>query len=95
MCKFLSFITSQHEMFCFTASSRPATTRSRQTFVNFTAAKQRQIISKLSKKTMQRGLELMNLIELDVSSSSLFEMAPVKVYELYIKTYGCSNTKQV
>ena len=76
-------------------SSRPAKTKSRQTFINFTAARQRQINSKLSKKTMQRGFELMNLIELDVSAFSLLEMTPVKVYELYIKAYGRSNTKQV
>ncbi|XP_033624364.1 WD repeat-containing protein 60-like isoform X1 [Asterias rubens] len=75
-------------------SSRPAKTKSRQTFINFTTARQRQINSKLSKKTMQRGFELMNLIELDVSAFSLLEMTPVKVYELYIKAYGRSNTKQ-
>ena len=37
----------------------------------------------------------MKLIELDVVGFDLFDMAPVKEYELYIKSFGRSNTKQV
>jgi hypothetical protein len=76
-------------------STRQDTKKSRQTFINFTAAKQRQMNLKVAQRTKQRGRELMNLIELDVSSCNMFEMPPVKVYELYIKSYGRSNTKQV
>ncbi|XP_022103372.1 WD repeat-containing protein 60-like isoform X2 [Acanthaster planci] len=78
----------------FSVSNKPASRRLRQTFINFSAAKQRQIYSKASQRAVQRGRELMNLIELDVSAFSLFEMPPVKVYELYIKSYGRSNSKQ-
>ncbi|XP_038047961.1 cytoplasmic dynein 2 intermediate chain 1-like [Patiria miniata] len=76
------------------ASNMSARGGLRQTFINFSAAKQRHVHSKASQKTMQRGRELMNLIELDVSTCTLFEMPPVKVYEVYIKSYGRSDTKQ-
>ena len=51
--------------------------------------------TKVWKHSQKRGQELMKLIELDVVNYDLFEMAPVKEYELYIKSFGRSDTKQV
>ena len=59
------------------------------------AAKQRTIDQQVMSHTRKRGKELMKLIELDVVGFDLFDMAPVKEYELYIKSFGRSNTKQV
>lgn len=44
----------------------------------------------------KRSLEILRLIDLDFSSTfSLLELAPVKEYEMYIRNFGKSNTKQV
>ncbi|XP_033099659.1 WD repeat-containing protein 60-like isoform X3 [Anneissia japonica] len=76
------------------SSSRPTTSRTGRTFVNFVAAKQRQISDKVSQKTRKRGKELMALLDLDVVNFDLLDMAPVNEYDLYIRSFGQSNTKQ-
>ncbi|XP_071943520.1 cytoplasmic dynein 2 intermediate chain 1-like isoform X2 [Antedon mediterranea] len=76
-------------------SSRPTTSRSSgRTFVNFVAAKQRQISDKVSQKTRKRGQELMALLDLDAVGFDVLDMAPVNEYDLYIRSFGQSNTKQ-
>ncbi|XP_013391905.2 WD repeat-containing protein 60-like [Lingula anatina] len=72
---------------------RPVTSRSRG-FINFVSAKQRQISDKAASKARRRGQELLQLIELDVANFSLFDLPPVKEYELYMRNFGSMNTKQ-
>lgn len=44
----------------------------------------------------KRSAELLRLIELDFSvTECLLDLPPVREYDLYIKSYGMSNTKQV
>lgn len=66
-----------------------------QTFINFTSASERAITAKSAGKTRQRGNDLLSMIELDVSSFSIFDLPPVKEYDLYIRNFGRTNTKQV
>ena len=63
--------------------------------INFVAAKQKQINEKVASRTKKRGQELMHLIDLDVAAFDVFELLPLKEYELYIKNFGRSDTKQV
>eukprot|EP00057_Strongylocentrotus_purpuratus_P002806 XP_003725277.2 PREDICTED: WD repeat-containing protein 60 isoform X1 [Strongylocentrotus purpuratus] len=76
------------------ASTRPSTSRTGRTFINFVAAKQRQISDQVSQRTKKRGQELMNLIDLDTTGFDLFDMPPVREYDRYIASFGRSNTKQ-
>lgn len=39
--------------------------------------------------------ELMHLIDLDVAAFDIFDLPPLNEYELYIKNFGRSDTKQV
>ena len=71
---------------------RPTTSKGR---INFVAAKQKQINEKVASRTKKRGQELMHLIDLDVAAFDVFELPPLKEYELYIKNFGRSDTKQV
>ncbi len=74
--------------------ARP-TTASRKTFINFVSAKQRSISQKASNKAKQRGKELLNIIDLDVAHFDIFDMPPISEYELYMRNFGRSDTKQV
>ena len=67
----------------------------RRTFINFTSAKQSQMSGAVATKARRRGNDLLKMIELDVSGYELFDMPPVNEYELYMRTFGCSNTRQV
>ncbi|XP_052127244.1 cytoplasmic dynein 2 intermediate chain 1 isoform X3 [Frankliniella occidentalis] len=62
--------------------------------INFAKAKQRQQERKASSKLKQRGEILLNMIRLDFVSLPLYDMAPVP-YEVYMSSYGRSNTQQV
>ncbi|CAH1773789.1 unnamed protein product [Owenia fusiformis] len=73
--------------------SRPTTGHSR-TFINFVSAKQRQISQKVANKTKKRSEELSAMIDLDVAGFEMFDMPPVKEYELYMRSFGRSNTTQ-
>ncbi|XP_072364341.1 cytoplasmic dynein 2 intermediate chain 1 isoform X4 [Scyliorhinus torazame] len=67
----------------------------RGTFIDFAAAKQREIISKVASKQKKRSLELLRLIDLDFSVSfSLLDLPPLNEYDVYIKNFGRTNTKQ-
>ncbi|XP_032222852.2 cytoplasmic dynein 2 intermediate chain 1 isoform X2 [Nematostella vectensis] len=72
-------------------AARPVTAKGR---INFVAAKQKQISQKVASKTRKRGQELMRLIDLDVSAFEMFDLPPMNEYELYIKNFGRSDTKQ-
>lgn len=76
------------------SNTRLTTSRTGRTFINFVAAKQRQISDQVSQQTRKRGQELMNLIDLDVAGYDLFDMPPVREYDRYIASFGRSNTKQ-
>ncbi|KAM5157588.1 cytoplasmic dynein 2 intermediate chain 1 [Mantella aurantiaca] len=67
----------------------------RGVFIDFGSAKQRQVSSQIASKQKKRSLEILRLIDLDFSSTlSLLDLAPVKEYEMYIRNFGKSNTKQ-
>lgn len=66
-----------------------------RTAINFVSAKQRAVNRKTANKTMQRGRDLLKMIELDVASFDLLDLPPVNEYDLYIRAFGSSNTRQV
>jgi len=66
-----------------------------RTAINFVSAKQRAVNKKTSSKTMQRGKDLLKMIELDMASFDLLDLPPVNEYDLYIRAFGSSNTRQV
>ena len=65
------------------------------TAINFVSAKQRAINMKTASKTMQRGSDLLKMLELDFISFDLLDMPPVNEYDLYIRAFGGTNTRQV
>ncbi|XP_075068209.1 cytoplasmic dynein 2 intermediate chain 1 [Mixophyes fleayi] len=63
--------------------------------IDFGSAKQRQDSSQVASKQKKRSLEILRLLDLDFSSTfSLLDLAPVKEYEMYIRNFGKTNTKQ-
>ncbi|XP_064595418.1 cytoplasmic dynein 2 intermediate chain 1-like [Liolophura sinensis] len=66
-----------------------------RTFINFVSAKQRTLSDKTSNKTRVRGRDLLQMIDLDVASYDMFDLPPVKEYDLYIRNFGRSDTRQV
>ncbi|XP_078332880.1 cytoplasmic dynein 2 intermediate chain 1-like isoform X6 [Crassostrea virginica] len=62
--------------------------------INFSGAKQRAMSRKAHSKTTKRAQDLLQMIELDVSSYDLFDLPPVKEYDLYIRSFGRTDTKQ-
>ena len=65
------------------------------TFINFVSAKQRQMSKKAMGKAAQRGYELQQMIEFDVTEYDIFDMPPVTEYTIYMRSFGSSNTRQV
>ncbi|XP_031705875.1 WD repeat-containing protein 60 isoform X1 [Anarrhichthys ocellatus] len=64
-------------------------------FIDFVAAKQREVSKKVSTKQKKRSTELLRLIDLDFSMTvSLLDLPPVNEYDMYIRTFGTANTKQ-
>ncbi|XP_078519404.1 cytoplasmic dynein 2 intermediate chain 1 isoform X2 [Lissotriton helveticus] len=67
----------------------------RGVFIDFISAKQRQICQKMANKQKKRSTELLRLIDLDFSITfSLLDLAPVNEYDMYIRSFGTTNTKQ-
>ncbi|XP_078088721.1 cytoplasmic dynein 2 intermediate chain 1 isoform X2 [Mustelus asterias] len=67
----------------------------RGTFIDFVAAKQRETSSKVASKQKKRSVELLRLIDLDFSVSfSMLDLPPLNEYDIYIKNFGRTNTKQ-
>uniref|UniRef100_A0A3B4YE20 WD repeat domain 60 n=1 Tax=Seriola lalandi dorsalis TaxID=1841481 RepID=A0A3B4YE20_SERLL len=68
---------------------------SRGRFIDFVAAKQREVSKKVATKQKKRSTELLRLIDLDFSMTfSLLDLPPVNEYDMYIRTFGTANTKQ-
>ncbi|XP_043546620.1 cytoplasmic dynein 2 intermediate chain 1 isoform X3 [Chiloscyllium plagiosum] len=67
----------------------------RGAFIDFGAAKQREISSNMASKQKKRSAELLRLIDLDFSVSfSMLDLPPLNEYDVYIKNFGRTNTKQ-
>ncbi|XP_073437714.1 cytoplasmic dynein 2 intermediate chain 1 isoform X2 [Dendrobates tinctorius] len=76
-------------------SSTPRRSSQRGTFIDFGSAKKRQVSGQISNKQKIRSLEILRLVDLDFSSTfSLLDLPPVKEYEMYIRNFGKTNTKQ-
>ncbi|KAL3835822.1 hypothetical protein ACJMK2_021293 [Sinanodonta woodiana] len=75
------------------ADRAPAVSRTR-TVINFVSAKQRAMSRKTANKTIQRGRDLLQMLELDVARFDLLDLPPVKEYDLYIRSFGRTDTKQ-
>ncbi|KAK6299959.1 hypothetical protein J4Q44_G00299920 [Coregonus suidteri] len=64
-------------------------------FMDFVAAKHREVSKKVASKQKKRSTELLRLIDLDFSITfSLLDLPPVNEYDMYIKNFGTTNTKQ-
>ncbi|XP_019731613.1 LOW QUALITY PROTEIN: WD repeat-containing protein 60 [Hippocampus comes] len=64
-------------------------------FIDFVAAKQREVSKKLALKQKKRSAELLRLIDLDFSTTiSLLDLPPISEYDMYIRNFGAANTKQ-
>ncbi|XP_069694505.1 cytoplasmic dynein 2 intermediate chain 1 [Periplaneta americana] len=62
-------------------------------FINFANARKRKQEKKATANARKRGEELLDMIQLDSVGFTLFELAPIP-YEVYMKSYGRSNTLQ-
>ncbi|XP_062336024.1 cytoplasmic dynein 2 intermediate chain 1 isoform X1 [Osmerus eperlanus] len=64
-------------------------------FIDFVAAKHREVNKKVACQQKKRSAELLRLIDLDYSITfSLLDLPPVNEYDMYIKSFGTTNTKQ-
>ncbi|CAJ1082070.1 WD repeat-containing protein 60 isoform X3 [Xyrichtys novacula] len=64
-------------------------------FIDFVAAKQREVSKKVATKQKKRSTALLRLIDLDFSMTfSHLDLPPVNEYDMYIKSFGTTNTKQ-
>ncbi|TWW70870.1 WD repeat-containing protein 60, partial [Takifugu flavidus] len=64
-------------------------------FIDFMAAKQREVSQKITEKQKKRGTELLRLIDLDFSVTfSVLDLPPVNEYDMYIRSFGTANTRQ-
>nr|XP_006111967.1 WD repeat-containing protein 60 isoform X1 [Pelodiscus sinensis] len=64
-------------------------------FMDFEAANQRQTNRNMASIQKKRSSELLRLIDLDFSVSfSLLDLPPVNEYDMYIRNFGKTNTKQ-
>ncbi|OCT73877.1 cytoplasmic dynein 2 intermediate chain 1 isoform X1 [Xenopus laevis] len=67
----------------------------RGVFIDFASAKQRQVNCQIASKQKKRSTEILRLIDLDFSATlSLLDLHPVKEYEMYMRNFGRTNTKQ-
>ncbi|XP_061569103.1 cytoplasmic dynein 2 intermediate chain 1 [Cololabis saira] len=85
----------EDEMPKLSKDSEKSKVSTRGKFMDFVAAKQREVSMKVATKQKKRGAELLRLIDLDVSVTySLLDLPPVSEYEMYIRNFGNANTKQ-
>ncbi|KAJ8277578.1 hypothetical protein GJAV_G00076910 [Gymnothorax javanicus] len=64
-------------------------------FMDFVAAQHREVGKKIASKQKKRSMELLRLIDLDFSVTfPLLDLPPVNEYDMYIKSFGTTNTKQ-
>ncbi|CAF94586.1 unnamed protein product, partial [Tetraodon nigroviridis] len=67
----------------------------RRSFIDFVAAKQREVSRKVTAKQKKRSAELLRLIDLDFSVAfSVLDLPPVNQYDMYIRSFGTANTRQ-
>ncbi|KAM4705187.1 cytoplasmic dynein 2 intermediate chain 1 [Rhinophrynus dorsalis] len=70
-------------------------TAHRGVFIDFGSAKQRQVTHQIASKQKKRSADILRLVDLDFSTTvSLLDLPPVKEYEMYIRNFGRTNTKQ-
>ncbi|XP_060068052.1 cytoplasmic dynein 2 intermediate chain 1-like [Ylistrum balloti] len=72
---------------------QPKVSRSK-TLINFMGAKKRAMVSHAGSLIGKRAQDLLQMIELDTAEYDLFDMPPVKEYDLYIRSFGRSDTTQ-
>ncbi|XP_067686428.1 cytoplasmic dynein 2 intermediate chain 1-like isoform X2 [Haliotis asinina] len=65
-----------------------------RTFIDFVSAKQVALNATTASRTRKRGTDLQKMIELDIARYDMFDLPPVREYEMYIRSFGRSNTKQ-
>lgn len=53
------------------------------------------LFHQVASKAKKRCTELLQLIELDTVQFQLFDLPPVKEYDLYISSFGRTNAQQV
>ncbi|XP_048866261.1 cytoplasmic dynein 2 intermediate chain 1 [Brienomyrus brachyistius] len=64
-------------------------------FIDFVAAKHREMSKKIGSKQKKRSAELLRLVDLDFSVTlSLLDLPPLTEYDMYIKSFGSTDTKQ-
>ncbi|KAM9826924.1 LOW QUALITY PROTEIN: cytoplasmic dynein 2 intermediate chain 1 [Neosynchiropus ocellatus] len=64
-------------------------------FIDFGAAKRREINKMAASKQKKRSAELLRLIDLDFSRTfSNLDLPPVNEYDMYIRSFGSANTRQ-
>jgi hypothetical protein len=83
-------VVVQHE-----SSERTDSNQSSATFIDFGSAKRRNYFSKTAGRLQGRAKDLFDIIELETISHSLFEHHPTNEYELFIQSFGKSNSTQV
>ncbi|XP_055859881.1 cytoplasmic dynein 2 intermediate chain 1-like isoform X1 [Biomphalaria glabrata] len=76
----------------YTKDELPSRSSKPRAFINFVSAKQK-VINRTG-KAWKRYEDLSKLIELDVSKYEMFDLPPVKEYDLYIRSFGRSDTRQ-
>ncbi|XP_070784308.1 cytoplasmic dynein 2 intermediate chain 1 [Enoplosus armatus] len=77
------------------SEKNPNRASQRGKFIDFVAAKQREVSKKVATKQKKRSTELLRLIDLDFSMTfSLLDLPPVNEYDMYIRSFGTANTKQ-
>ncbi|XP_041922993.1 cytoplasmic dynein 2 intermediate chain 1 isoform X2 [Alosa sapidissima] len=63
--------------------------------IDFVSAKRREVNQKVSSRQKKRSAELLRMIDLDFSITfSLLDLPPVNEYDMYIKSFGTTNTRQ-
>jgi len=76
-------------------SYQPSRAQRPRTAINFVSAKQRAMSRKTASKTQQRSRDLLKMIELDQTWCDILDLPPVNEYDLYIRSFGSTNTRQV
>ncbi|XP_066579794.1 cytoplasmic dynein 2 intermediate chain 1 isoform X2 [Amia ocellicauda] len=84
---------SQHKRDSRSSQSRGAIHKGK--YIDFVTAKQREVSKKVASKQKKRSTELLRLVDLDFSVTfSLLDLPPLNEYDMYIKSFGTTNTKQ-
>ncbi|XP_042566209.1 cytoplasmic dynein 2 intermediate chain 1 isoform X4 [Clupea harengus] len=75
--------------------TQPPRGRQHRGVIDFVSAKRREVSKKVSSRQKKRSAELLRMIDLDFSITfSVLDLPPVNEYDMYIKSFGTTNTKQ-